>query len=103
MGGLGLIVIVALGLFFGIDPSQLLQGNLGDNTSTPSSSVTQRTVGASEAELKDFVSVVLAETWREQFRLLGRHYEEPTLLLFSGAVDSACGYAIGRWSLLLPQ
>jgi len=34
MGGLGLIVIVALGLFFGIDPSQLLQGNLGDNIDT---------------------------------------------------------------------
>jgi predicted metalloprotease len=96
MGGLGLIVIVALGLFFGIDPSQLLQGNLGDNPSTPYSGVPQGPTDASEAELKDFVSVVLAETedtWREQFRLLGRNYEEPTLVLFSGAVDSACGYA----------
>jgi len=96
MGGLGLIVIVALGLFFGIDPSRLLQGNLGDNPSTPYSSVPQGPTGASEAELKDFVSVVLAETedtWREQFRLLSRTYEEPTLVLFSGSVDSACGYA----------
>jgi predicted metalloprotease len=96
MGGLGLIVIVALGLFFGIDPSQLLQGNLGDNPSTPYSSVPQGPTSAPEAELKAFVSVVLAETedtWREQFRLHSRTYEEPTLVLFSGSVDSACGYA----------
>jgi predicted metalloprotease len=46
--------------------------------------------------MRQFVSVVLADTedvWREQFRQLGREYEEPTLVLFSGRVESACGLA----------
>jgi predicted metalloprotease len=95
-GGLGLIAIVVIGLLFGIDPSQLLQGNLGGDPLNPSSNGPPAPTGAAEAELKDFVAVVLAETedtWREQFRTLGRNYEEPTLVLFSSAVDSACGYA----------
>jgi predicted metalloprotease len=49
-----------------------------------------------EVQLADFVSVVLADTedtWREIFRQSGRSYAEPTLVLFSGAVKSACGMA----------
>lgn len=47
-------------------------------------------------EMRDFVSVVLAdteETWNEAFRQSGRPYREPTLVLFTGVVDSACGMA----------
>jgi hypothetical protein len=43
----------------------------------------------------EFVSVVLAdieEVWKEQFRQSGNEYREPRLVLFSGQVDSACGY-----------
>jgi predicted metalloprotease len=46
-------------------------------------------------ELREFVSVILADTedvWREQFRRLGREYREPELVLFSQAVESACGF-----------
>ena len=49
---------------------------------------------AEERELVDFVSVVLADTedtWHELFRQQGARYEEPTLVLFRNAVDSACG------------
>lgn len=49
---------------------------------------------AEEQELVDFVSVVLAdteETWHELFRQAGGTYREPTLVLFRGAVSSACG------------
>lgn len=49
---------------------------------------------AEEQELVDFVSVVLAdteETWHELFREAGGTYKEPTLVLFRGAVSSACG------------
>ncbi len=49
-----------------------------------------------EAEQRKFVSVVLAdteETWRGLFAEMGRTYEEPKLVLFTDAVDSACGFA----------
>jgi hypothetical protein len=92
LGGFGLIAVVVIALLLGFDPSQLVQGPSGDSAV----SVPQGPTGAAEAELKDFVSVVLADTedtWREQFRKLGATYEEPRLVLFSGAVESACGYA----------
>jgi len=49
-----------------------------------------------EDELKQFVRVVLADTedvWREQFRQMGRQYQEPHLVLFSNQAESACGFA----------
>ena len=92
LGGFGLIAVVVIALLLGFDPSQLLQtGSGGSSTYLP-----EAPSGAAEEELKDFVSVVLADTedtWHEQFRKLGATYEEPRLVLFSGAVDSACGYA----------
>jgi predicted metalloprotease len=51
---------------------------------------------AEEAHLREFVSVVLADTedtWGEIFAAAGRTYEQPSLVLFSGAVESACGLA----------
>lgn len=47
-------------------------------------------------EMGQFVSVVLADTedtWNAIFRQMGRDYPEPTLVLFSGSVQSACGFA----------
>jgi hypothetical protein len=46
--------------------------------------------------MADFVSVVLADTedaWQELFRRGGKAYRKPTLVLFTDAVESACGYA----------
>jgi predicted metalloprotease len=46
--------------------------------------------------MADFVSVVLADTedtWKSLFRQRGATYVEPKLVLFSGAVNSACGSA----------
>jgi uncharacterized protein len=51
---------------------------------------------AEEKQLSEFVSVVLADTektWHKIFSGIGKTYEEPKLVLFSGAVQSACGYA----------
>lgn len=51
---------------------------------------------AEEETLAEFTSVVLADTedtWHEIFRSFGQSYEEPALVLFSGAVQSACGAA----------
>jgi hypothetical protein len=92
-GGFGLIAVVVVALLLGVDPSQLLQGNLGDS---PSSYMPQSPTPAQEEKLKDFVSVVLADTedtWHEQFRALRSSYEEPKLVLFTGGAESGCGFA----------
>jgi predicted metalloprotease len=49
-----------------------------------------------EEQLADFVSVVLADTedtWNAIFAEQGARYQEPTLVLFTGRVNSACGMA----------
>ena len=53
-------------------------------------------VDPAQDKLKDFVSVVLADTedtWGDIFQRGGARYERPTLVLFTGAVRSACGLA----------
>jgi predicted metalloprotease len=92
-GGIGTLVLVLLAMYFGVDPSVILQGtDPGD--SRPAPSVQRQPAG--DDQLRDFVSVVLADTedtWRELFTQMGRQYQEPKLVLFGGAVQSACGFA----------
>jgi predicted metalloprotease len=92
-GGIGLIVLLLLALFFGVDPSLLLQEGVPDLAPEPGAPpATPRT----DDPLRDFVSVVLADTedtWEALFRRMNRVYEHPRLVLFSGAVESACGFA----------
>lgn len=93
-GGVGAIILALVAMFFGIDPSIILdQGTqTGDN---PTSSVPS-SQSAGEQQLADFVSVVLADTedtWQDIFRRMGRTYEKPKLVLFSRSVESACGLA----------
>lgn len=92
-GGLGSIVILILALIFGIDPQQLLEQVPSD---PPSQVQTSRPQSNEEDELKQFVGVVLAKSedvWNEMFRQNGRQYREPTLVLFTDQVRSACGMA----------
>ena len=92
-GGCGLLIIVLLYLLLGGDPVQLVQ-ELPEVTGPSSSSVQPPPPG--QDELVDFVSVVLADTedtWNQAFASIGRRYEEPQLVLFTGAVQSACGIA----------
>lgn len=92
-GGLGSIVILILALLFGADPRQLLEQAPSDPSSGIQSS---RPVNPEEEELKQFVSVVLGKSedvWHEVFRRNGSQYREPTLVLFTDQVQSACGRA----------
>jgi len=92
-GGLGLVAIVLIGMFLGIDPTVLLQSV--SEIQSPTVSV-ERSRPAENDDQRRFVAVVLAETedvWREAFRKIGQTYQPPRLVLFSGAVDSACGMA----------
>jgi len=95
IGGLGLVAVVVISMFLGVDPSALLQ-IVGQNTQSSSISTEQSTLPAANDDLRNFVAVVLAETedvWKDTFQKAGRTYEEPKLVLFSGAVESACGMA----------
>jgi predicted metalloprotease len=92
-GGLGTLVILVIALLFGINPQQLFQVLPEQNQ--PGAT---RTAPANpqEEELKKFTSVVLGKTedvWTEIFRQNGQQYREPTLVLFTGQVRSACGIA----------
>ncbi len=97
-GGAGVIIIVLLGLFLGVDPSRLmtnLQSTPEGGPAAPASPGVRET-GGPDDEMAKFVSVVLADTedvWNEVFRRMGKTYREPKLVLFSGAVNSACGMA----------
>ena len=91
-GGLGLIIVIIITLLGG-NPEDLM-GNLG-TTDQQSNSVPYEET-AEEKELSEFVSVVLADTeivWAEIFKENGMTYSNPTLVLYSGSVDSACGTA----------
>jgi len=92
-GGLGTLVIILIAVFLGIDPRPLL--NQQGVQPAPEAQQQPGPAGA-EDELKQFVRVVLADTedvWREQFRQMGRQYQEPHLVLFSNQAESACGFA----------
>lgn len=91
-GGLGTIILALIALALGVDPSVVLQQSLNNapNNSSPQIS------NPEEEQLVEFTSVVLADTedtWNDLFRQMGGKYQEPKLVLFTGAVESACGYA----------
>ena len=79
--------------FMGIDPLQMLGGDPGGApTGQPGSQISE----TRKDEMTQFVATVLAETedvWNGVMKSQGRDYPEPTLVLFSGAVSSACGNA----------
>ena len=88
--GIGGVVVLVGGFFLlsalGLNPMALLQGPAAPSASR----------GPADDEASQFVSVMLAETetvWGEIFAASGATYPAPTLVLFSGEVNSACGYA----------
>jgi predicted metalloprotease len=87
------VIIALIVLFLGGDPGTIL--NPGQNSYIPGSPVAT-TVAAQNDEMKQFVSVVLADTedmWTQQFKEMGRTYQPPTLVLFSGTVQTGSGMA----------
>ena len=93
-GGIGAIVLALVAMYFGVDPSVVLNQT---GTLAPAEEVQQQTSFSPEEEkLKEFMSVVLADTedvWGSLFQASGQTYQQPKLVLFSGAVQSACGFA----------
>jgi len=98
VGCVGLLVVIVISLLTGADPRQLL-GILG-LVEQVAPQATQRRVPQGQAPANDkqaqFVGVVLKDTentWQKVFSASGKRYKEPTLVLFDGAVQSACGRA----------
>ncbi|CAO3459551.1 KPN_02809 family neutral zinc metallopeptidase [Azospirillum largimobile] len=100
-GGLGIggvVVLLLVSVVLGVDPTVLLNGGDPADQSTAGRTQIGEAAPRSQAddELKRFVSVVLADTedtWRGLFQQMGRQYQDPTLVLFTGTVSSGCGRA----------
>jgi predicted metalloprotease len=99
-GGIGVVVIALIAMFLGIDPSMifsLLGGGGGPSITRPQVSQPGPAPAppAGDQQAK-FVSVVLADTedtWNALFQQANRRYVAPKLVLFRGAISSACGHA----------
>ena len=87
-GGIGALVLTVVALLFGVNPGDLMQA--GDQQPPAAG-------GAAADSMKDKISVILADTedlWTRMFQESGgQDYPEPQLVLFSNAVQSACGMA----------
>jgi predicted metalloprotease len=84
---------MVIALLFGVNPSRLLEQVPSEQ---PPATQSSRPQNAGEEDLKHFVAVVLGKTedvWSDVFRKNGRQYREPTLVLFTDQVRSACGIA----------
>lgn len=93
-GGIGVLAIVLVGMFFGVDLTPLLTGgSSGGSSYTEAPPSGPNTI---DDENEQFVAVVLAETedvWGSMFQASNLTYQEPQLALFSGVTNSACGTA----------
>ena len=90
LGGGGLLIIIVLALLFGVDPSTLLN----DPALQPPPA--HQTSAPVNDEASQYLAVMLAtteDTWSQIFARAGERYQEPTLVLFSGATQSGCGFA----------
>jgi predicted metalloprotease len=93
-GGIGaILVIIVVSYFLGINPLDLLSGNVSTAPAPRGGQVAQTGVND---EGRAFVATVLADTedtWTAVFKSMGKDYPKPTLTLFSDSVTSACGSA----------
>ena len=93
----GIVLVLAVSFLTGTNPLQILNmiGGIQDGA-VPSDVEAPGPTQPLQDQLGKFASVVLADTedtWRSLFSQKGRSYDEPRLVLFTGAVQSACGTA----------
>lgn len=96
VGGVGFIVIIAIAVLMGADPTKLLQGGAQQSGQYQSVPNKKSTTSAEEDELARFVKVVLADNediWIDLMRKAGHEYRLPKMVLFSHATHSGCGSA----------
>ncbi len=91
LGGGVLLVAVVITVLTG-DPTALIRALVSGAATSPAAAPVERS--AAEDELAEFVTVILADTedtWSGLYAAAGASYQPPTLVLFTGAVQSACG------------
>lgn len=89
--GLGTIALALVAMYFGVDPNLVLNGM---GALQPPTQQTQTASTPANDEMTKFVSMVLADTedtWHDLFAKMGKEYEDPKLVLFSGETPTACG------------
>jgi predicted metalloprotease len=89
--GLGTIALALVAMYFGVDPNLVLNGM---GAMQPPTQQTQTVSQPANDEMTKFVSMVLADTedtWHDLFAKMGKVYEEPKFVLFSGETPTACG------------
>jgi len=89
--GIGTIALALVAMYFGVDPSVVL--NMGQGLSQNNAPVEVRPIPADDPDAK-FVAKVLAsteDTWGKIFQASGQQYPPPKLVLFSGQTPTACG------------
>ena len=92
-GSIGTLAIVVIVWLLGGNPAEIL--NRMQSGGTETTEVNPAIIEA-ESEMAELATVVLKDTediWNQIFSESGKTYREPTLVLFSGAAESACGYS----------
>jgi uncharacterized protein len=98
IGGGGALVVLILSLVLGVDPQQILNniGGQGFQQQPADGPGAPRAQDPEEEKMAHFTKVIFHDTeeiWGELFSRMGKTYQKPVLVLFSGQVDSACGQA----------
>jgi predicted metalloprotease len=96
IGGIGLVAVYLISMYFGVDPAVLLGGVQTAQVGSEPGGSEPYTETAAEAERREQIAVVLAETedaWGAVMKGMNGSYRAPKLVLFSGAVDTGCGFA----------
>jgi uncharacterized protein len=96
----GLAIALIAGWFLGVNPAEilnLLAGQQGQSgASGPVASSPEDEAARANDPRRQFVAAILGDTedvWGEVFKASGKTYPNPKLVIFEGAVDSACGQA----------
>ena len=90
----GVAIVVVIGLLSGQDPMQIL-GQLADQSGPTPTQQSSAPANGDDPQVA-FVQSILGDTedtWRALFQQSGQQYRDPTLVLFRGGVNSACGFA----------
>jgi len=91
VGGVGGVLLLLVSMFLGVDPRAFMGGGNQQPGDAP-----YQARDPEEEKQAHFVKVVFHDTeevWGDLFKKMGRSYEQPVLVLFSGQVESACGRA----------
>ena len=87
-GGIILLVIVIFASYYGVDLTGLITGEPVNNSSQ------QRAINPQEDEAAKFTSVIFAtteDTWGQLFEKMGRHYQQPKLVMYRNRITTGCG------------